>query len=73
MRDRIHKAILSLELAWLLGATAALHLIPAAYAERGYRAAGGEWLLILAAAGLGAWLPCVRIPAKRKARQRSRR
>lgn len=33
--------------------TAALMLIPAAYAERGYRAVGGEWLLIIAVGVLG--------------------
>lgn len=73
MRDRIYRAALSLSLAWLLGAATALHAIPAAYAERGCRGVGGEWLLILAAAGVGAWLPYIRIPAKRKARQRLHR
>ena len=37
----------ALLVAWLV----ALWAIPAAYAERGYRAAGGEWILIAAVGG----------------------
>ncbi len=37
--------------AWLIS----LWAIPAAYAERGYPAAGGEWLLILAVGALAYW------------------
>lgn len=39
--------VLALSAAWLI----ALWAIPAAYAERGYPAVGGEWILIAAVAG----------------------
>ena len=38
------------------GGLAALELIPAANQWRGYHAIGGEWLLIILAAALAAWL-----------------
>ena len=60
MKKKILTAILDLaicaECAFITGGTAATHLIPAAYAERGYWAIGGEWLLILAVTALGWWL-----------------
>lgn len=44
---RLLALILALLVAWLV----ALWAIPAAYAERGYRAVGGEWLLVTVTGG----------------------
>ena len=45
------KIAVSVIAAWLTS----LWAIPAAYAERGYYAVGGEWILILAAFGFTYW------------------
>ncbi|TCX51977.1 MULTISPECIES: hypothetical protein [unclassified Dehalobacter] len=45
------KVGISLFAAWLIS----LWAIPAAYAERGYSAVGGEWMLILSAGALTFW------------------
>ena len=44
---RLLALILALLVAWLV----ALWAIPAAYAERGYQAVGGEWMLVAAVGG----------------------
>lgn len=70
MSDKLFRALLSLELGWVLGSCTASWALPAAMAERGYWAIGGEWLLILAAAGLGLYLPYIKKPhTNKKARQ----
>ena len=56
MKDRIFRAAVTAQMAWLLGGWMAARMIPAAWAERGYWAIGGEWLLILLAAAVGGWL-----------------
>lgn len=56
MNDKLYRALLSLELGWVLGSCTAAWALPAALAERGYWAIGGEWLLILAAAAVGGWI-----------------
>lgn len=52
MKQAIIKALAAFD----AGGLAALKLIPAAYSFRGYHAVGGEWLLIILAAALAAWL-----------------
>lgn len=69
MSDKLFRALLSVELGWTLGGGTAVWLLPAAMAERGYWAIGGEWLLILAAAGLGLYLPYIRPRTNKKARR----
>lgn len=69
MNDKLYRALLSLELGWVLGGGTAAWALPAAMAERGYWAIGGEWLLILAAAGLGLYLPYIRPRTNKKARR----
>lgn len=56
MSEKRFRALLSVELAVLLGGGTAAWALPAAMAERGYWAIGGEWLLILAAAAVGGWI-----------------
>lgn len=57
MSDKLFRALLSVELAVLLGGGTAVWALPAAMAERhGCWAIGGEWLLILAAAAVGGWI-----------------
>lgn len=56
MKDRIFRIAVTTQTAWLLGGWMAVKTIPAAWAERGYWAVGGEWLLILLAAAVGGWL-----------------
>lgn len=53
MKNTTFRILLAVELAWLCGGGMACLLLPAAMAERGYMAIGGEWLLIGAAAALG--------------------
>lgn len=50
------QAIIMTLAAFDAGGLAAFKLIPAAYSFRGYHAIGGEWLLIILAAALAAWL-----------------
>ena len=69
MSDKLFRALLSVELAVLLGGSTAAWALPAAMADRGYWAIGGEWLLILAAAGLGLYLPYIRPRTNKKARR----
>ena len=56
MKDRIFRIAVTAQMAWLLGGWTAARMLPAAWAERGYWAIGGEWLLILLAAAVGGWL-----------------
>lgn len=56
MKDRIFRIAVTAQMAWLLGGWMATKMIPAAWAERGYWAIGGEWLLIIFAAVVGGWL-----------------
>lgn len=69
MSDKLFRALLSVELALLLGSCTAAWALPAALAERGYWAIGGEWLLILAAAGIGLYLPYIKPHTNKKARR----
>ena len=70
MSDKLFRALLSVELAVLMGGGTAAWALPAALAERhGCWAIGGEWLLILAAAGLGLYLPYIRPRTNKKARR----
>ena len=70
MSDKLFRALISLELGWVLGSCTAAWALPAAMAERhGCWAIGGEWLLILAAAGLGLYLPYIRPRTNKKARR----
>lgn len=69
MSDKLYRALLSVELALLLGSCTAAWALPAALAERGYWAIGGEWLLILAAAGIGLYLPYIKPHTNKKARR----
>ena len=55
MSDKLFRALLSVELAVLLGGSTAAWALPAAMADRGYWAIGGEWLLIIAAFIQGPW------------------
>jgi len=61
-RRKLTTAALTILAAWLV----ALWAIPAAYAERGYAAAGGEWILI-AAAGAGVHMALTPRPKARRA------
>lgn len=71
MSDKLFRALLSVELALLLGSCTAAWALPAALAERhGRWAIGGEWLLILAAAGLGLYLPYIKKPHTNKKARR---
>lgn len=51
LRKRTRRLLLAMVLALLVAWLVALWAIPAAYAERGYRAAGGEWILVASAGG----------------------
>lgn len=51
LRKRTRRVLLALILALLVAWLVALWAIPAAYAERGYRGIGGEWLLIASVGG----------------------
>lgn len=50
------QAIIMTLAAFDAGGLAALKLIPAAYSFRGYHAIGSEWIVIIIAAALAAWL-----------------
>ena len=52
LRKRTRRLLVALVLALLAASLVALWAIPAAYAERGRRAVGGEWILIAAVGGL---------------------
>ena len=69
MNDKLFRALLSVELTLLLGGGTAAWALPAAMAERGYWAIGGEWLLILAAAGIGTMLPYIKPHTNKMARR----
>jgi len=57
MKNHLLRIALAIELAWIAGGTMAVHLLPAAWAARGFRGGiGGEWLLILLAAAVGGWI-----------------
>lgn len=56
MKDKLFRIAVAAQMAWLLGGWMAVKLLPAAWAERGCWAIGGEWLLILLAAAVGGWL-----------------
>lgn len=51
LRKRTRRVLLALVLALLVAWLVALWAIPAAYAERGYQAVGGEWMLVAAVGG----------------------
>lgn len=56
MKDHIFRIAVTAQMSWILGGWMAAKMLPAAWAERGYWAVGGEWLLILLAAAVGGWL-----------------
>ena len=51
LRKRTRRLLVALVLALLVAWLVSLWATPAAYAERGYQAVGGEWILIAAAGG----------------------
>lgn len=55
MRNRWLKKMLKLLTSIIVGWLVSLWAIPAAYAERGYKAIGGEWLLICFVVGITYW------------------
>lgn len=69
MKHTIFRLALTAELAWLCGGGMACLTLPAAYAQRGCMAIGGEWLLILAAGAAGAQLALALTKTRKKARR----
>ena len=55
LRKRTRRLLVALVLALLVAWLVSLWATPAAYAERGYQAVGGEWILIAAVGGLVHW------------------
>lgn len=51
--ERAMKTLLRMELAAMAGMLMAAMVVPAAYAQRGYDAVGGEWILVMLAAVMG--------------------
>lgn len=50
---KVLKTLLQLETAAIAGMLMAAMVVPAAYAQRGYDAVGGEWILVMLAAWAG--------------------
>lgn len=69
LHKRTRRLLVALILALLVAWLVALWAIPAAYAERGYRAVGGEWLLITVAAGV-VYSTLAHAPRERAVRRR---